>query len=169
MTGSVLEIGEVVGRLTLLSETRKPGARGRFYNCRCECGREVLAYAGHLKAGSRKTCGCVRPAHRTHGMARTPEYKAWDGARARCTNPKNRKYPLYGGRGITMDPAWLKSFAAFFAEVGLRPSPGHSLDRIDNDRGYEPGNVQWRTATEQNRNRRPMRPRTIGGRRVTSG
>ena len=163
-------IGLRFNMLVVLRETRKPGVRGRFYVCRCDCGAEAVAYGGHLRAGGRKSCGCALAASkRTHGMSRTPEYKAWDGARARCNNPANRKYPLYGGRGIRMADEWLHSFSAFIAEVGPRPSLKHSLDRKDNDRGYEPGNVRWATTREQNINRRPQRPKKMGVQRATSG
>jgi hypothetical protein len=72
----------------------------------------------------------------------------------RCLNSAHRSYPGYGGRGIGVDPRWLESFAAFIADVGPRPSPRHSLDRVDNDRGYWPDNVRWATRSEQASNRR---------------
>lgn len=75
----------------------------------------------------------------------------------RCLVPTDRAYPRYGGRGIDIDPRWIESFEVFLADVGERPSPELSLDRIDNDRGYWPGNVRWATGSEQNRNRRPFK------------
>lgn len=94
--------------------------------------------------------GCAKPDHKT------PEYRAWEGARNRCRNPNNRSYVRYGGRGITFSPAF-DDFAVFLAEIGPRPSPGHSLDRIDNNLGYEPGNVRWATRSEQFWNARPFK------------
>ena len=89
-----------------------------------------------------------------HGLSRTPEYRAWQMMRLRCTNPKNAAWPNYGGRGITVCDRWLNSVAAFVADMGLKPSPHHELDRIDNDRGYEPSNCRWATRSENDRNRR---------------
>lgn len=87
-------------------------------------------------------------------MTRTPEHRAWRKARDRCCNPSDRNYPDYGGRGLSMCQEWRDSFLAFYHHIGPRPSPDHSLDRIDNDRGYEPGNVRWATRAQQARNRR---------------
>lgn len=92
-----------------------------------------------------------------HGLSNTPEYKCWQQLKARCLNPNHRAYPDYGGRGITVHESWGDDFMAFLEHVGQRPSPKHSLDRIDNDRGYEPGNVRWVTEGRQNTNRRPHR------------
>lgn len=90
----------------------------------------------------------------THGMAKTPEWRAWCAARQRCHNPNCSSYANYGGRGIQMCDAWRESFELFYAHIGPKPSPMHSLDRIDNDGHYEPGNVRWATKTEQARNQR---------------
>lgn len=83
-----------------------------------------------------------------------PEHRAWRNMRARCYNPKSASYAYYGERGITVCDEWLKSFDEFFDHVGPRPSVDHSIDRINNDGNYEPGNVRWATTTEQNRNMR---------------
>lgn len=88
-----------------------------------------------------------------HGMYNTPEYNAWRAARQRCTNPGNPRYVDYGGRGIIMAEEWAVDFTAFFGHIGPR-QPGMTLDRIDNDRGYEPGNVRWATPSQQQMNRR---------------
>lgn len=98
-----------------------------------------------------------------HGMDRSPEQRAWIGMRQRCLNPNKREYPHYGGRGITVCKEWLSSFEAFFAHVGPRPSPKHSLDRIDVNGNYEPGNVRWATQKEQIENTRVVRLVTLNG------
>lgn len=95
---------------------------------------------------------------RTHGhsvhRAFTPEYGAWSNMIQRCTNPNNPEYHNYGERGITVCERWRLSFTAFWEDVGDRPSPQHSIHRINNDIGYEPGNVRWVTAREQGAGRR---------------
>lgn len=89
-----------------------------------------------------------------HGMTNTPEFRAWQGAKTRCNNPRSKDYPRWGGRGIKMSPLWENDFLAFFNAVGPKPSPKHSLDRIQGHLGYEPGNVRWATSKEQAENRR---------------
>jgi hypothetical protein len=85
------------------------------------------------------------------------EHKCWASMKARCLNPSALNFKHYGGRGITVCDEWVDDYEAFLAHVGRRPSSQHSLDRVDNERGYEPGNVRWATKTEQARNRRPRR------------
>lgn len=104
-----------------------------------------------LAAINRRQDGTFLP---EHGLTLTPEWCAWSEARARCTNPSHKQWGAYGGRGIEMCALWLDNFQAFFDHVGPRPSDEHSIDRIDNYMGYEPGNVRWATASQQNRNRR---------------
>jgi hypothetical protein len=105
-----------------------------------------------------------RAALRRHGhggrTGRTPEYRAWSAMRQRCLNPASQRYASYGGRGITVCDRW-SSFEAFLADMGAKPEPKeqYSLDRIDNDRGYEPGNCRWATRSEQQRNRPNYNPR----------
>lgn len=117
---------------------------------RCDCGRAVL-----LATSTRaRDCGCGRSTalrvaedHRASG---SPLYVVWAGMLARCNDASNDRY---GARGITVCERWAQSFAAFAEDVGPRPFDGASLDRIENDRGYEPGNVRWATATTQGRNK----------------
>lgn len=111
---------------------------------------------------------------KTHRRSRTPLWWIWCAIKQRCTNPRCKDYPDYGGRGITLCGEWSASFEAFIADVGERPSDEHSIDRIDNDRGYEPGNVRWSTGIEQARNRRRRTAGTYatgernGGARLTA-
>ena len=87
-------------------------------------------------------------------MSSTPEWVAWKNMRSRCYDPKDKRYDAYHGRGITVCQEWLESFEAFFEHVGPKPSPKHTLDRKDNDKNYEPGNVRWATHIQQNNNKR---------------
>ena len=147
--------GAVCGRLTVVCRAKAPeGRRGVFWLCRCACGTETIKYGGHLRNGSAVSCGCSMPdSKKTHGMSKSPEYKMWENARSRCRSPKNRKYPIYGGRGISMSERWVSSFATFIKDMGPRPSPAHTLDRIDPDGDYEPSNCRWATWETQNNNR----------------
>ena len=148
--------GMVFGRLTVINLHDRAGAIR--WHCRCECGNETISTASHLASGAAKSCGCLSrekfiDRSRTHGLSRSPEYGIWNAMRQRCENPNNKSYARYGGKGITVCQRWTGSFEAFLTDMGPRPSPNHSLDRIDGTRSYEPGNVRWATMTEQNRNR----------------
>lgn len=101
---------------------------------------------------------CVACYQRRFNAARSPEYRAWSHARTRTTNPNYVGFRNYGGRGIRMCEPWLRSFDAFFQAVGPKPGPGYSLDRVDNDGDYAPGNVRWADRFTQARNRRPRNP-----------
>jgi hypothetical protein len=156
------------GEWTVLGEakpyerrTAKANGRQRTALCRCSCGTVRIVAAQTLKNGMSTSCGCLRNAatsqrNVTHGLSTLPEYKTWCGMKDRCHNPKNKFFHIYGGRGIEVCPEWRDNFGAFFAHVGPKPSPKMSIDRIDVNRGYEPGNVRWATASQQSRNRRPF-------------
>lgn len=136
--------------------------RGHWWLLRCDCGNDREAPAYLLREGRVTSCGCLALeqaraqglSNRTHGATKTLEYKSWCHVKDRCTNPRAKKFPSYGGRGIKVCERWLKSFEAFFADMGQRPSPQHSIDRINNDGNYEPGNCRWATKKEQSRNQR---------------
>jgi hypothetical protein len=91
--------------------------------------------------------------NKTHGLSRSPEYGAWNRMHNRCYNPRSPRYPDWGGRGITVCNSW-KNFEAFYRDIGPRPSSAHSLDRINTNGNYEPGNVRWATQKEQQNNKR---------------
>ena len=137
--------------------------------CRCVlCGGFTAVQGGNLASNNSKNCGCLNDArigslNRTHGKAnRLSEYRIWKQIRGRCLTPSNKRYADYGGRGITVCEEW-NDFEVFLDDVGPRPSPQHSLDRIDNDKGYSPDNCRWATSTEQNSNKRNCHFITIDG------
>ena len=112
------------------------------------------------------------PSQRKHGHSfvngkATPEYMAWSSMKARCLRPTANNYPLYGGRGITICQRWTDNFEAFLSDMGLKPSKDHSLDRIDNDGNYEPGNCRWATPIMQSRNKRNVGIVEYYGERLT--
>lgn len=151
--------GQRFGRL-LVGDLSAPSRTGLTrWRAKCDCGKSIVTNAATLKRGRSLSCGCLRieraiAALTRHGMTKTPEHKAWRQIKTRCNTLDNPRYSSWGGRGIKMCSEWENNFEAFFAYVGPRPSPGHSIDRIDNDGHYEPGNVRWATRTQQNQNRR---------------
>lgn len=135
--------------------------------CLCECGTVFTSTVNQLRMGTTKSCGCLwKESITTHGEHRHPIYKAWVSMIQRCHNPRNPMYSLYGGRGICVHDLWRGrgGFERFRSHMGDKPSPKHSLDRIDNNGHYEPGNVKWATSWEQARNKRTSRLLTANGR-----
>ncbi len=152
-------VGNVYNRWTVLGFTGgDEGGRSKWW-CRCTCGSEKAVDGNNLKSGASKSCGCLlREVITKHGCWATKEYATWEGIKQRCLNPKSQVYEYYGGRGITICDRW-KNFEYFLADVGKKPEPtkDYSLDRINNEMGYEPGNVRWviRSTQCQNRRKKP--------------
>lgn len=164
------------GRLTLIGENVDGRRKNQRYAwCKCDCGNVKSINIYSLKHGISRSCGCLRTEELversvTHGKARvskrSPEYRAWADAKTRCFNPRVRNYAEYGGRGISMCEEWRGSFEAFYRDMGDRPSPIHSLDRIDTNGDYEKSNCRWSTDKEQCRNTRFNRILEIDGQRM---
>jgi hypothetical protein len=155
--------GQKFTRLLVIKSAKSIG-NGTRWLCQCDCGSKKVIRDCHLRNGSTQSCGCWRreratAANITHGATRhgqpIPEWTTWASMNQRCENPKRKDFKNYGGRGITVCEEWRHSFPAFFAHIGPKPSPKHTLDRYpNNDGNYEPGNVRWATYSEQNRNKR---------------
>ena len=131
--------------------------RNRRWIVECACGTKRSIFGFDLTSNGVQRC--KRCDATTHGMKGTPEFNAWKNAKRRTSpNAKGRNLKDWYGRGIRMCPEWQASFTAFYEHLGPRPSPDHSLDRIDNDGHYEPGNVRWATRSQQQRNKRLNAP-----------
>jgi hypothetical protein len=149
--------GQKFGMLTAEKFSCRKGSVS-YWICVCECGQKHEVSITNLKSGDIKSCGCLRrltakKQKHKHGRRKTAEYTSWAGVKSRCFNQKEKAYPNYGGRGITVCERWRNSFENFLADMGPRPSQKHSVDRIDVNGNYEPSNCRWATATQQARNR----------------
>lgn len=164
--------GQRFGRLVVLwraANVAEPsGATRSAWMCRCDCGEGRVVIAHSLTRGLTRSCGCMmREKPIKHGMARTAVYKNWVAMMQRCGNPNHGRFADYGGRGITVCESW-REFVNFYADMG-EPEPGTTLDRIDNDKGYEPGNCRWATKQEQANNRGVTKFLTFNGQTLSYG
>jgi hypothetical protein len=158
--------GERYGRLTVICEARNEG-RGRQWYCECGCGTEVIVSQESLRSGNTRSCGCLKAeqlAERNRGRAthghsrygqRTLTYRSWDSMRTRCLNPSGASN-IRNYAGVTIDPRW-DSFEAFLEDMGPRPAPWLTLDRINPWGSYSASNCRWATKDEQSRNQRRTR------------
>jgi hypothetical protein len=165
---AVLMVGRRFGRLVVQAPARDESGV-LVWNVLCDCGTRTTARGHHLRAGRSRSCGCLKrevtasrnAARARHGEARSAgprsaEYGAWTSMIARCERRGWRDFRHYGGRGIRVCERWRRSYEAFLADMGRRPSPEHSLDRINVNGHYEPENCRWATRTEQRHNQRRM-------------
>jgi hypothetical protein len=163
--------GKKFGRLVVTGQAPSRG-KGTRWECVCDCGGNTIVFVSNLTRGHTTSCGCwaresTKRRMTTHGRTRTAEHDAWMEIKKRCTDENYKQRDDYGGRGISICEEWTNNFSAFLSHIGLRPSPEHSVDRIDNDGNYEPGNVRWATRTTQNNNSRRNHKVTLNGESVT--
>lgn len=147
----------------LLVLERAENYRGKTaWLCECDCGKRTIVTGRALVSGNTQSCGCLRKenilkATKTHGMSRGKYYQVWMAIKQRCNNPHNREWKNYGGRGIKICKEWECDFKAFYEYISALPhfnESGYTIDRIDNNKGYEPGNLRWATWHQQVMNRR---------------
>lgn len=153
--------GQRFGRWTVLEEDGRD-ERGRvLWRCRCDCGTERAVKGWRLREGTNRSCGCLRRETSaelgrktaTHGMSQTRIYNIWQSMLRRTTNPGDSAYPYYGGRGIKVCDRW-RSLENFLTDMGPTYADDLSIDRVDVNGDYEPGNCRWATDVEQGRNKR---------------
>lgn len=169
-------MGMKFSRLFVKSEAGSNKKKLKQWLCVCDCGNEKVVAGSDLISGNTKSCGClnierIRERSLKHGHTKqyklSPEYQSWRSMIKRCTQIKNVAYHNYGGRGIKVCDRWIERFENFFEDMGKKPSPNQSLDRIDVNGNYEPGNCKWSTGFEQSRNQRLSRKSNSGVRGVS--
>src|SRR6185436_15060270 len=168
---SIKPLSEVkYGRLTIIGPETRKGPKV-YVLCKCECGERKQVERSNLRNGHTKSCGCLsreatKERNATHGQSRTGKkttlFTTWSTMRQRCENPKHPNFDRYGGRGIRVCDRW-QVFENFLDDMG-NPENGQTIDRINNERGYEPGNCRWADRKSQTRNTRRNVTITMGGR-----
>jgi hypothetical protein len=159
--GKFIELtGKRIGRLVVLMRVGNSSNGTARFLCRCDCGTTKEVRSIHLNKETTQSCGCIQVentklSNTRHGLKKSKSYNTWTHMIQRCENPVNDSYKYYGSRGISVCVRWHK-FENFYLDMGEKPE-GLTLERIDNNKGYEPSNCKWATIKEQNCNKRTVR------------
>ena len=169
-------MGKTFGRLTVLSRVENNKHRRSRWLCKCSCGKTTIVNGTSLKNGNTRSCGCLqkelakkllKERNTKHGKTNTRLFRTWLGMKARCLNSRDKNFPQYGGRGITVCDEWLDKENGFQNFYEWAMANGYrddlSIDRIDNDKGYCPDNCRWSSPQTQSENRRCVKAISIDG------
>lgn len=160
--------GRVFGRLTVIGFYKMSKWNVSMWNTKCFCGKNKIVLRGSLLSGNTKSCGCLQKEkaskyakfRKKHGLSKSYIFNVWSRMKARCYNKNDKNYESYGARGIFVCNEWMNSLNTFYNDMGDRPSKNHSIDRIDNNKGYYKENCRWATKSEQCLNRRKFKNST---------
>lgn len=158
--------GKKFGRLTVIARSGNKGNQTAWH-CKCECENEVIVVGASLSNERSKSCGCLQKesaveSKKTHGLSKTPEYRNWKSMIRRCENENTKDFAYYGARGIKVCERWRESFEWFLSDMGERPSPKHTIDRMNVNDDYCPDNCVWATQSTQIINRRMFKNNSSG-------
>ena len=165
-------LGNTYGKLTVIAESESIRSRAAWL-CKCECGNTKIIQGTSLISGRTKSCGCyqaeaVKRSNSKHELSYSSEYGIYKSMIQRCTNPKNKSYCNYGGKGITICKEWLDSFEQFYEDMGPKPNKNSSIERIDYNGNYEPSNCKWEGYVVQGRNKSSTKLSLIKAREIRS-
>lgn len=161
--------GKKLNKLTAIKSTGEKSSNGDFiWEFTCDCGEIAFISIGNFNSGHTKSCGCAYTDSRKerddyHGMSESEEYATWLRIKSRTRNPNDPSYATYGAIGIDMSDGWFDDFISFYEHMGKKPAAGYSIDRIDNTRGYAPGNCRWASPQEQARNKLGLQRNNTSG------
>lgn len=155
------ETGSVYGKLTVIKFTGRTKSGDSRWKCLCECGNTTTVARGELRKGSTKSCGCHRA--NAGNMCKSSEYTSWKEMKRRCYKTNCPDYHLYGGKGVTVCNRWLDAFVNFFEDMGPKPFPEATIDRLDGNGNYEKSNCRWASKLEQSQNTSKARMLTYNG------
>lgn len=159
MSRKIDETGQTFGKLLVVQEDTRIKQKHAYWSCLCACGNSVTVDGLKLRSNHTRSCGCLR---RKHGYSQIPEYESYQKMMRRCYDKNADNYEFYGGRGIKVCRRWRRSVANFISDMGRKPEPDYTLDRINVNGDYEPANCRWADSRTQQRNKRVCKKSKTG-------